>query len=187
MQGEPMDRQELLKILEISQSLRKYYHDALWDEEKHFTWWVSILFPGLILAYSSSQLCVWQKVTVITMGSLFGVLLSFIGYFVVRKEGVYFKDAMETFQRTSLALGLHESREYTSTQQRFALMPPYPMSEGFDEARSKANKPFWRLLTGICRPKVLGVRDFFQLIFIASGLLFLVFCIFTWLTLVSRL
>lgn len=182
------DRQELLNILEISQALRKYYHDALWDEEKHFTWWVSIVFSALVFVYSSSQLCAWQKVAVLTMGSLFGIFLSFIGCFVVRKEGVYFRDAMETFQRTSITLGLHEEPQNApDSKKKFALMPEYPISKSFEEARDKANKPFMRLLAGVCRPKTLGVRDFFQLIFIASGLLFLVFCIFTWLTLWSQL
>lgn len=123
----------------------------------------------------------------ITLGSLFGVLLSFFGYLVVRKEGVYFRDAMETFQRTSIALGLHESREHASNQRKFAFMPEYPINQSFEEARDKANKPFMHLLAGVCRPKTLGVRDLFQLIFIASGLLFSVFCIFTWLTLWSQL
>lgn len=181
------NREELLKILEISQALRKYYHDALWDEEKHFTWWVSIIFPALIVTYSSSQLYAWQKVIVITMGSIFGILLSFIGYFVVRKEGIYFRDAMETFQRTSIALELHKPQKYISDQQNFALMPEYSISESFKESRDKANKSFIHLLAGICQPKILGIRDFFQLIFISSGLLFSAFCIFTWLTLWSQL
>lgn len=181
------DRQELLKVLEMSQALRKYYHDALWEEEKHFTWWVSIVFPSLVFVYSS-QLYAWQKAAVITVGSLFGIFLSFTGYIVVRKEGMYFRDALETFCRTSIALGLHEPREHISdSNRRLALMPEYPVSESFEKARGKANKPFTRLLSGIFRPKTLGVRDCFQLVFVVSGLLFFVFGTFTWLTLWSQL
>ena len=180
------DRQELLKILEISQSLRKYYHNALWEEEKHFTWWVSIIFSALVFVYSSSQLCAQQKVVVITMGSLFGIFLSSIAWFVVRKEGKYFREAIETFNRTIIALGLHEKTQSDTSDpiKKFALMQKYPISESFEDAQDNANKPFWRLLlAGICRPKTLGIRNFFQLIFIASGLLLLVFLIYTWLTL----
>jgi hypothetical protein len=182
------DRQELFEILEISQALRKYYHDALWEEEKHFTWWVSLVFPYLVFVYSQSQLYAWQKVAMITFGCLFGLCLSFLGYLVIRKEGIYFRDAMEIFCRTSRALGLHESQEHVSDQKRrLALMPEYPVSESFEEARDKANKSFTRLLSSVYQPKTLGVRDCFQLIFVLSGLLFVAFCIFTWLTLGSQL
>lgn len=182
------NRQELLKILELSQALRKYYHDALWEEERHFTWWVSIVFPFLVFIYSQSQLDAWQKVTMITVGSLLGIFLAFTGYLVVRREGIYFSDALETFCRTSAALGLHEPSEPVSDPQReFALMPEYPVSESFEKAREKANKSCTRLLLSVFRPKTLGVRDCFQLVFIVSGVLFFAISIITWFTLWGQL
>lgn len=177
------EREENLKILEISQELRKYYHDALWEEEKHFTWWVSIVFPSLVLIYSSSQLCASQKVALITIGSLFGIFLAYIGFNVVKKEGIYFKESLETFNRTSLALGLHTQRG----NEAHPLMPEYLISNSFEEAKDSANKPFIRLLSSLFNPMRLGVRDCFQLVFVFSGFLFFIIWLFTLLTLWSQL
>ena len=176
-------REENFKILEISQALRKYYHDALWEEEKHFTWWVSIVFPSLVLIYSSSQLCASQKVALITIGSFFGIFLAYIGFNVVKKEGIYFKESLETFNRTSMALELHMQGE----SQTHPLMPEYSLNESFEDAKGSANKPFGQLLLSLFNPMKLGVRDCFQLVFVFSGFLFFIIWLFTLLTLQSLL
>ena len=182
------NRQELLRILEFSQVWREYYCDSLWEEEKHFTWWVSIIFPVLVFIYSQSQLDAWQKVTMITVGSLFGIFLAFAGYLVVRREGIYFKDALETFCRTTAALDLHKPFECVSDLEiGLALMPEYPVSESFEKAREEANKSCMRLLLSVFRPKTLGIRDCFQLVFILSGVLFFAMSVITWFTLWSQL
>ena len=188
-------REEDLKILEISQWVRKHHNDALWEAEKHFTWWVSIVFPSLILVYTNAQLCPLQKAVLITLGSLFGIFLAIIGFVVVRKEGEYFKESIETVNRTSQALGLNKPPSIIFGP-TLPLMPDYEISESFEEARNKANKKFMCLLRSILPHRStpdekgrtdcdrnLGIRDCFQLVFVFSGLLFFFICIITWITL----
>jgi CRISPR/Cas system-associated protein Cas10 (large subunit of type III CRISPR-Cas system) len=38
---EVRDREELFKVLEIAEARRRFHHEALWEEEKHFSWWAS--------------------------------------------------------------------------------------------------------------------------------------------------
>lgn len=173
--------EEKLKILELSHTLRKHYHDALWEEEKHFTWWISIIFPSLILIYANSQLCALQKILIIIPISLFGIFLSYTGFHVVRRESIGFTLYQETFNRTSKALGLHMPNQKLSD---IPLMPDYPLNENFEKAKDMTNKSITDLLKNLIIKRTnLGIRDCFQLVFIFSGLLFVLFDLFTFWTL----
>lgn len=183
-----IEKNELMKFFEMSQEFRKYNHSALWEEEKHFTWWISIIFTALILVFLSNELSDLQESVIITIGSIFGIFLSLFGYIVIRKEGIYFTDALETFCRTAKALELHKlGKQKSESTIRTPLMPEYPINESFEEARNKANKSLPRLLKEIFKPKMLGIRDCFQLIFVISGFIFFVFCILSWLSFMNNL
>ncbi len=45
---------ELLKHFELANQRIRYHHDSLWEEEKHYSWWVYILLAGLIYIYLSN-------------------------------------------------------------------------------------------------------------------------------------
>ena len=151
------ERKELWRMFELSQEMRRYHQVALWEEEKHFTWWISIILPTLVLVYSHPDLCVQQKVAIVTAGCLFGAFLSHIGYRVIRQEGEYFKEAMETFCRTSRTLGLQESpKPHANSESDLALMPHYSVNESFCQARKRANMVPWDLLWTAIRLKRLG-------------------------------
>jgi hypothetical protein len=177
------NRDELLKLLQLSQEIRHYNHQALWEEEKHFTWWISIVFSTLIFVYLNSNLLVWQKVFIINLGCIFGFLVSLLGYRVIRKESIYFKDAIETFSRICRALELHKiNKESQNSEWNLPLMPEYPVSENFQDARKNVNKPLHHLLLGLFRSNTLSIRDCFQLIFIIFWFIFIGFYVFTWIT-----
>jgi len=170
------DDEKLLKLFEISQKHYHFFHNALWEHEKHFTWWISILIASIFVIFMSDNLGFYLKNILVISVSILGLLVSFIGYNVIRKEGVYFKEGQESFNRISKALKINEEQwNLDSTGKKYSLIKNFPDPINFksfdDEANeNRANKPIIELL----KCKNLGVRDYFQLIFI----IFFVFFIF---------
>ncbi len=75
---------DLFRILEINESRCQQKHNAIWEEKKRFTWWVSIIFPILEITYFRANFDPTHKIIVITLGSLLGLTLSILGYIVIR-------------------------------------------------------------------------------------------------------
>ena len=71
------------------------HRQTLWEEQKHFTWWISIVFSGLIFIISNNFLSWPQKSPIVIVGCLLGLFLSIIGIFVIKIEGSYFKNALQ--------------------------------------------------------------------------------------------
>lgn len=51
-----MAEPDLLRILEINEAVCRQKHNALWEEQKHFTWWVSVIFPVLVVTFFNADL-----------------------------------------------------------------------------------------------------------------------------------
>lgn len=178
--SEHLSTAELLDFYRLAQDVRKYHHSALWEIEKHFTWWLSILLGAMFLLLANSR--VLDK-TVLALGlsltAAFGAVISAIGCVVVRKEGRYFSESLQVCNRVAKALGL-DLRSYTGQQRRdpgsavdqlsFTLHPSNYFVSEFEGVARTANKSFSRLML-VLSPS-LNVRDYFQLVFAASLILF---------------
>jgi len=151
-------QQELLKLLEIISQRVQHCHDALWEEAKHYSWWVYIIFAGLISLYlyfrlsGDALLEPWQRALLTGLGSAFGVFISVMGFNAIRLESKYFKAARQ--MRNRILTALEEVDQ--SIKQDF---DPVKDKEGF------------------------GIRRGFQLTFIITALLFVVFGVFSVVTL----
>jgi len=212
--------EKLLKYLEVISQRVTHHHDSLWEEEKHYSWWVYVILAGLIFVYMSRSpyLCGWPKVLIIVVGCGLGIYLSRAGYKVIRKESQYFHEARESYRRTLIALDL-DSR-------RLSILPPSDKkTKDWSSVKSEANKSlcelvsvfkwskwkrvvtsfskrkrlskrmkYWLLVTTLvrCRNKKCklriekyerGIRDFFQLTFFITKLLFISLLLFSLVTL----
>ena len=208
--------QRLLNYLEIISQRVIHHHDSLWEEEKHYSWWVYVILAGLIFVYLSSSpyLCGWPKIALILAGCALGIYLSRAGYKVIRKESQYFHEALESYRRTLIALDLHS--------RRLSILPPSDTkAKDWSSVKSEANKSLCELVCGLewrkwhelvtrfsrwkrlskrreryllvttlakCRNKKCklriekykrGIRDFFQLTFFVTLLLFIALLIFS--------
>jgi hypothetical protein len=100
------DQQLLEKYLEVISERERSYHSSLWEEEKHYTWWVYILFAGLIYLYISHEISNIIKFILIFGLSLFGIWISLAAINAIRRDGEAFCVAHQIFQRAIIALGL---------------------------------------------------------------------------------
>ncbi len=177
MLGDP----ELLKFLAIASERLRRHHNSLWEEEKHYSWWIYIIFAGLIFLYINQSLALSNKLTLIILGTLFGIFISLIGYNVVRRESEYFHEAFQIYDRTTKALGLDQPMPTLGDSDLTSLVRPVNVKD-FNSVKSQANKSLRQLIIGASRRK-LGIRDCFQLTFVTMALLFIVFGIFSAITL----
>jgi len=150
-----------VKRLEIAHNIREFHHKSLWEEEKHFTWWVSIVLSAQILIYTSNSLCNQSKLIFIFIASLVGIFLCIIAFRVLRREGEYFHTALSRFVK-----------EYNSIYTTSPL-PDVP---------EKANKNIRELIKSFLTCKI-GVRDSFQLLFLLFIVIFVGILLFSFLTL----
>lgn len=93
---------ELLDLYRLAQDVRKYHHSALWEIEKHFTWWASVLLGGCVLIFANIDR-VGEASACIVLGVLavFGLAISLIGKKVVEREGEYFGEALQICNRVA--------------------------------------------------------------------------------------
>lgn len=181
--GQPLDTKELMDFYRLAQDVRKYHHSALWEIEKHFTWWVSIFLGALfLLLVNKDKLDVNIIPWALGLTAVFGLVVSLIGSAVVRREGRYFSEALQICNRAAKALGL-DIHPYTAQQRNcaqaplqpieFALHPEDYLVRPFNEVKQTANKSYLRLLNVLSAR--LNVRDYFQLVLAASAVMFTVF------------
>jgi len=195
-------QQALLKLLEVISQRVQHHHDALWEEEKHYSWWIYIIFGGLIYLYlrlpSFTALEPYQQALLMSLGSVLGVFISIMGYHAVRREGEMFHKARKIRKRILAALEIEQS-----------------IIQDFDSIEGEANKSFWGLwkyaivslfsavFSSLCgllarvfkkKPNEnkksnntnFSIRDGFQLTFLITALLFIGFGIFSVATLLQN-
>ncbi|PWB70908.1 hypothetical protein C3F09_08515 [candidate division GN15 bacterium] len=98
-QDGPHKRAESFSIdrLRIAQEIRDYHHKALWEEEKHFTWFLSILLSSIALITTTDKIEPHPKIICAGVLSLLGVLISLLALRVVRNESRNFQVALHRF------------------------------------------------------------------------------------------
>jgi hypothetical protein len=147
--------------LEFAFRLRGYHHNAIWEEQKHFTWLISIILSAQLLVLTAVRLDKPPKIILISIASIVGVLLSITALRVQRREGEYFRNANARFVA-----------EYNSIYRSTPMPAPGPA----------ANKQILQLIVSIFTGRS-GVRDYFQFLFLAFALVFLLMAIFTYIVL----
>lgn len=176
---------ELLKFLELAFQRQQHHHNALWEEEKHYSWWIYIIFAALIFVYVNRPLVAWQNVAILAAGSAFGVFISLIGYGVVRRESEYFHQALQTYNRSLIALGLDQRMPHPYGSE--SLMPRHEIRiQDFNSVKLQANKSLRQLVAAVFKRRKLGIRDCFQLTFLITAFFFIAFAIFSGITVLSQ-
>lgn len=153
---------DLHRLLDTFEARRRYHHAALWEEEKHFTWLVSIIVPALAAILVTGFLRMEERLPIIMVGSALGGFVSCIGLTVVRRESVSFLETLQVCNRITAKLASGKGGVELPT---YSVVP-------FEEARNGANHPYGYLIKNICHPSNLGVRDCFQLVFLVMAILF---------------
>ncbi|MGP1832218.1 hypothetical protein ACTTBA_03995 [Shewanella frigidimarina] len=83
-----------IELYKISDSLRSHFHNSLWEEEKHYTWLISIIFGAIILITVRMPLDeFYLKLFVLFFLSGFGGIITKIAYSVIDDESRYFQIA----------------------------------------------------------------------------------------------
>ena len=159
---------ELLKHLEVVSQRERHHHDILWEEEKHYSWWVYVVFAGLVFIYSHSNPAFLPeyKIIAIIFGTFLGVWLSISAIRVIHLESKYLHEARQLYTRTIIALELH--KHYILCNE---LLVPEIEFKDMDCVRYNANKFDF------------GIRSIFKYHFLLVAHLFVGFMIFSIITL----
>ena len=199
------DNSDLLTFLAVAQNRVEHQHSVLWKVETHYTWFVYVIAGALVsvllFAYLELDLL---RVLVPIFGGL-GIIMSIIGYYVIRLESEYLAESQNIYQKT--VHGLPKIK---------ALHPPQEQKpKEWLEARADANKCFILLISSfllhvplmsliymlLCRKlsiqisdklrdkiKIrLNVRDLFQITMLLAFILFIAVIIFIYLPIAEEL
>ncbi|MBN2163898.1 MAG: hypothetical protein JXR25_15915 [Pontiellaceae bacterium] len=82
---------EHLDALKTANELRKYFHTALWEEEKHYTWLVSIILGSITLVITRET---EYKAPIIFLLAVVGFVITRIAIAVIKAESRYFQIAI---------------------------------------------------------------------------------------------
>lgn len=145
-ESEQMDR------LDFAMALRSYHHNGIWEEQKHFTWLISLVLSVELLALSTAGLNGMTRDVVTLTVSVVGLILTFIAIRIQRLEGGYFAHANDLF--------VYEFNQKFPDRKIPIAGPAGPSVEPL---RRRA----WRTLRGRG-----GVRDHFELLFVLFGVVF---------------
>lgn len=146
-QPEPTTSMEKLDLLF---QLRQAHHNAIWEEQKHFTWLISIVLSGQFVIFAAVNTASTQKIALVVVSSLVGILFAVIGFRTQRIEGVYFSNANTAFNETYRKL-------FNAAE---------PPSQG-----TRPNKAIRDLISGVFTNSS-GVRDYFQFLFLSFIIIF---------------
>lgn len=128
------DNSELLKFLTTAQSRYEQQQNVLWKVETHYTWFVYIIAGAVAYVLLKTPLELSQILVPIFGGV--GIIMSIIGYYVIRLEGEYLAEDSNIYNKTLNELptirSLHPCQE-----QEYRTWP---------DTRVDANKSFFLLL-----------------------------------------
>ncbi|MFC1912603.1 hypothetical protein ACFLX7_00150 [Chloroflexota bacterium] len=182
------DNSGLIKHLEIVSQTAKHHHDAIWEEEKHYSWWVYIILAGLIYIYVNVDGNYIPKNTLITIGGLFGIYLSLAAIKVIRREGDFLYQTLEKCNWARDALGLNQPIQCPNGEKCVELKAKFDTkkaNKGFKEFIDfkhrlgiidiyQLAKEFITLQNG------LRIRDIFQVTFVIAAILFVILIVLSW-------
>lgn len=157
-----MSDPSLIAYLEIASERVSHHGRLLWEEEKHYTWWVYVLFGALSIVLTTQVLNHFWRLLLVIVVSVYGVIVSWLGLRVIRREGEQMHEALQA------------QEEILDT-----LKIPYKK-----RAKANPNKTLTQLRTSLIKTilrrtlsedQALGIRDCFQVTLIAAIVLFIVF------------
>ena len=151
------------------------HHKALWEEEKHYTWWIYIIFAATLFIFIKVPVADPLKAILIGFSAIFGAIMSFVAFRVVRKEGQCYTEALQIFNRLLYRFNLPNEKiviEEEGKSIEFPLFPPYGIYD-FSLVESKSNKTLSCLISAFFTGRA-GIRDLFQLTFLMSITLHLI-------------
>lgn len=143
--------------LDMAHKIRHSNYNSIWEQQKHFTWLISIIFSGQAIILASTKLNSADKLSVLCIGSLLGMITSIIAFRVQRIEGRYFCQANEVY-----------AEEYRAI---------YPYAEAPHRTR-EPNKAISSLVVSVFSGAA-GVRDHFQVLFLAFATVFFAIFIYS--------
>lgn len=142
--------------LDMAHKIRHSNYNSIWEQQKHFTWLISIILSAQAIVLTGTKLASSDKVAIILIASVMGIVISIIGFRVQRIEGIYFCQANVLFVKEHQAV--------------------YPEAETPHSAK-EPNKSIPRLIVAVFSGKA-GVRDHFQILFLAFIIAFAAIAIY---------
>jgi hypothetical protein len=142
--------------LDMADKIRHYNYNSIWEQQKHFTWLISIILSAQAIVLAGTKLDSSDKIAILCVASIVGIMISIIGFRVQRIEGVYSCQANELF-----------AKEYQIVYPD--ARPPYQSGP--------PNKRIPNLIVSCLLGKA-GVRDHFQVLFLAFMTVFTAIAIY---------
>jgi hypothetical protein len=142
-----------VEFIKVAQDLRKFFHASLWEEEKHYTWFIATILGTSILAVLRDGVATTAKAVIVGVLSFIGLVVSRIAFGVILRECEYFQIALFRMVHAENALYWDHN--------------PVP-DRTFKAARKR--DLWWKVL----RDKRMGVREYFLLTFALSEAAFAV-------------
>jgi hypothetical protein len=147
--------------LDLAIKIRQSHHYSIWEEQKHFTWLISIILSAQAVVLAGVKLGSPQKAILISVASAVGILIALTAYRVQRVEGVYYCQSHTHFVNQYRAV--------------------YPSAE-VPHYNPKPNKNIPELVHSILTAKS-GVRDHFQFLFLSFMVVFMAIAIYSFIVL----
>jgi hypothetical protein len=145
------DYKNKIELLKLTHDLKKYYHAALWEEEKHYTWFIATILGANILTVLGGGISVSLKPILVILLSFLGLVVSRIAYKVISKECEYFQIALFRTAQAENAVFWDNAQLPSRTSQTLAI------------------SSLWR---NIFFDKNLSVREYFLFTFVLSEFIF---------------
>jgi hypothetical protein len=79
--------------LDLAVKIWQAYHNAIWEEQKHFTWLISIILSAQAVVLAGIKLSSSERAILISLASTVGILIAATGFRVQRIEAVYYCQA----------------------------------------------------------------------------------------------
>jgi hypothetical protein len=137
-----------IEALKFAQQLREYHHKALWEEEKHFTWLLSIILAAQAAVLTSKGSDLPARGPILIVLAVIGLAFVIVALRVVRREGEFFVNAHAFF---------------VPLYNRHFPDHPLPAPPG------AANRQVLALPLLLLAPWKLSIRDAFQLVLLVFG------------------
>lgn len=93
------DDTRLMELLKVFEERSRHTHQTIWEVEKHFTWWVYVVFGAIAAVVLTDVLTSRQKEFIALLLGLAGTFMAFIGYRVLTLESIYFDELRDIWRR----------------------------------------------------------------------------------------
>ena len=165
-----MERDEkLLRYLELVSKRVRHHHDALWEEEKHYSWWLYPILAGLVYVIIKDNISPWIEFVIVIGGGIIGLYLSIAAIKVIRRESLFFWRALQTSRNLVAALKINEVKLENGNP----ILPEDDTEyETFANLEAKARPPLGGVFGAFFRNNT-GIRAVFQVTFIVTAAAFI--------------